>query len=230
MCRFWEMTLLRSNDMLTRVWALNHVESCFWMVFGSLRSQVIDGTPFECYGAHTDVCRARLPVLRDCGDMERDFSIHTVTFPTLGSLFQLSVFTFDFGQSYPCCYLTAACAIGQKLSISKRSASGVLCSISSLLQVPLAKSAAGYVQGSTSDIFRWIMMDSCPTSSFDQFRGLLCASVHCPTRHVAHLSLPGWMPSWSDWSLQCRSSHVTYARTQRYQDTNFMHYDGIILG
>ncbi|CAL1132974.1 unnamed protein product [Cladocopium goreaui] len=47
------MTLLRSNDMLTRVWALN---------------LVIDGTPFECYGAHTD--------------------------------------------SYPCCYLTAACAIG----------------------------------------------------------------------------------------------------------------------
>ena len=152
----------------------------------------------------------------------------SITFPTLGSLFQLSVFTFDFGQSYPCCYLTAACAIGQKLSISKRSASGVLCSISSLLQVPLAKSAAGYVQGKcTSDIFRWIMMDSCPTSSFDQFRGLLCASVHCPTRHVAHLSLPGWMPSWSDWSLQCRSSHVTYARTQRYQDTDFMHYDGI---
>ena len=65
--------------------------------------QVIDGTPFECYGAHTNVDPARLVPRCNCTNTE---ALRVTCHHSVGIC-----------QFYPCCYLTAACAIGHSLSL-----------------------------------------------------------------------------------------------------------------
>lgn len=65
--------------------------------------QVIDGTPFECYGAHTNVDPARLVPRCNCTNTE---ALRVTCNHSVGIC-----------QFYPCCYLTAACAIGHSLSL-----------------------------------------------------------------------------------------------------------------